>query len=176
MNKYKLKFTKLQNEIFRLLCIKAGKELNQRQIARLLNVSPTAIQKALPLMEKEGVIKVVKDKGINLKIILLDHHALVHKMLDNLSQILDSGLVEELEELYPGCAIILFGSYARGEDTIDSDIDIAVITPKQKNLELTHFEQILEREIRVQTYPSFEGLSEEMKKSIMNGIVLGGSL
>ncbi len=107
---------------------------------------------------------------------MLDHHALVHKMLDNLSQILDSGLVEELEELYPGCAIILFGSYARGEDTIDSDIDIAVITPKQKNLELTHFEQILEREIRVQTYPSFEGLSEEMKKIIMNGIVLGGSL
>ena len=66
MDMYKLKFTKLQLEIFRLLCVKAGERLNQRQIARLLKVSPTAIAKAIPKLEKESLL--IKEKLDKLKI------------------------------------------------------------------------------------------------------------
>ncbi len=66
MNPYKLKFTRLQNEIFRLLCIKAGMSLNQRGIAGILEVSPTAVSKAIKGMEKEEMIKVEKSQTMNL--------------------------------------------------------------------------------------------------------------
>jgi len=66
MDIYKLSFTKLQNEIFRLLCIKTGIILNKRRIAKMLKVSPTAIAKSLPTLEKKGLIKAEKDPQMNL--------------------------------------------------------------------------------------------------------------
>lgn len=40
---YKLKLTKLQQEILRLLFVKAGVSLNQKQIATTLEVTPPAV-------------------------------------------------------------------------------------------------------------------------------------
>ena len=54
---YKLKFTKLQNEIFRLLCKKSGESFNQKKIAEMLDVTPPAVKKALPLLEKESIVR-----------------------------------------------------------------------------------------------------------------------
>ena len=47
MDTYKLKFTRLQNEIFRLFCINAGKILNKREISLILKVSPTAVANSI---------------------------------------------------------------------------------------------------------------------------------
>src|SRR3989338_10887466 len=110
---YKLKFTRLQNEVFRLLCIKAGEKISQRQAAILLNVSPTAIAKAIPLMEKDSLIKVHRDKKMNLNFIELNRdepRSLEFKRAENLKLIFEFGLSDFLEEKFPGCTIILFGS------------------------------------------------------------------
>ncbi len=40
------------------------------------------------------------------------------------------GISERLKEKYGAKTVILFGSYARGEETDDSDIDLFVIAPK----------------------------------------------
>ena len=66
VNIYELKFTQLENMIFRLLCVNAGKYLNQREIAKILKVSPTAVAKSLPKLEKDGLIEVKKVGKINL--------------------------------------------------------------------------------------------------------------
>jgi len=79
MDTYKLKFTALQLEIFRLLCIKTNK-LNQREISRLLKVSPTAIHNSLNLLEKENLITINKDKSMNLKLIQLNREN--HKTIE----------------------------------------------------------------------------------------------
>ena len=42
-------------------------------------------------------------------------------------------LAYSIKQLHPDCAVILFGSYARGEQNDDSDLDICVLLP-----ELTH--------------------------------------
>ena len=60
VNTPKLKLTNLQQEILRLLFLKAGTQLNQRQIANLLNVSAPAVLKALPRLEK--YLKLHQDK------------------------------------------------------------------------------------------------------------------
>ena len=65
------------------------------------------------------------------------------KRAENLKLISESGLVDFLENEFPGCSIILFGSYSRGDDTTNSDIDIAVIGTKGKKIKLTKFDKLL---------------------------------
>ena len=173
---YKLKFTKLQNEIFRLLCIKAGISLNQRGIARILNVSPTAVAKALYLLDKEKIVIVSKSKEMNLTSIQLNRDKAVgFKRVENLKLIYESGLLGFLEEKFPGSTIILFGSYSKGEDTIKSDIDIAIIG-KEKKIDLIKFDKLLERRIFLHFYPSLKEMKKELKENILNGIILFGGI
>src|SRR3989344_7294918 len=103
METYKQKFTRLQSEIFSLFCFKAGEKLSQRTIAKFLKVSPTAIAKVLPLLEKEGLIKIEKGKNINLNFIFLDQNnkrAIELKRIENLKNIYESGLSDFLEESF----------------------------------------------------------------------------
>jgi|TARA_Y100000034_G_scaffold72774_1_gene87686 predicted nucleotidyltransferase len=179
MDMYKLKFTTLQNEIFRLFCIKAGIFLNQRGIARILKVSPTAIANALPLLNKEKLIKIDKSKEMNLTLVQFNRdnaRAINLKRIENLKLIYESGLVNFLFESFPGATIILFGSYSRGEDTLESDIDIAIIGVKEKNLDLIKFDKLLERNIIINFYNSFKEIHKHLRDSILNGILLSGSI
>jgi len=179
MDKYKLKFTRLQNEIFRLLCIKAGDSLNQRIIAELLKVSPTAVAKAMKSLEKSGLVKVEKSKRMKLNTVVLNREeskTMAFKRIENLKLIYESGLADFLEEKFAGGTIILFGSYSRGEDTVDSDIDIAIIGRKEKELDLSNFERMLERPIYLQHYESFRKIHGNLRENILNGIILAGSV
>ena len=61
VNIYKLELTTLQQEIVNLLFIKIG-PLNGRRISQILGVSPPAIGKALPELERKEYIILKKDK------------------------------------------------------------------------------------------------------------------
>jgi predicted nucleotidyltransferase len=179
MDKYKVKFTALQSEIFKLLCIKAGEKLNQRQISKLLKVSPTAIANSLPLLEKEELITKEKQKGMNLIWIGLNRSnkkIIQLKRVENLKTIYESGLISFLEEEFPSAAIILFGSYSRGDDTIKSDIDIAIIGNKEKKVDLKEYEQKFEKEIIINFYNSINKVHKELKENLCNGIILSGGI
>ncbi len=179
ININKLKLTNLQQDILRLLFVKAGILLNQRQIANSLNVSQPAVMKALPILEKENFILIKKDKetkrwaiglnGDNYKVMQL-------KRVDNLKQIYEYGLADFLEKEFAGAVIILFGSYSRGDDTINSDIDIAVIGRKEKIVNLEKFEKMFGREIRINFYNSFKDIHKNLKENLFNGIVLFGGI
>lgn len=176
---YKLKLTRLQNEIFRLLCINIGKAINQRTIADALKVSPTAVSKSLTTLKKEKLIVVKKDSRMNLTLVELNRDnslAIGLKRAENLRMIYESGLVNFLEEKFPGDVIILFGSYSYGEDYFNSDIDIAVIGAKQKEINLDKFEKLLEREININTYQNFKDIHKNLKSNIFNGIILSGRI
>ncbi len=179
VNKYKLKLTGLQQDILRLLFIKAGTFLNQRQIANLLEVSPPAVLKAIPWLEKENLIKIQQDKeskrwsiGLN-----RDYQQMMQfKRADNLKQIYESGLADFLEKEFAGATIILFGSYSRGEDIVNSDLDIAIIGRKDKLIDLTKYERELERLINLNCYDSFGKIHKHLKENLCNGIVLAGGV
>ena len=178
MDMYKLKFTRLQNEIFRLLCIKAGMSLNQRGIARILKRSPTAIANSIELLEKERLVKTEKSKTMNYISIEFNRDskkAIEFKRVENLKLIYESGLTDYLEETFPSCIIILFGSYSLGEDTTKSDIDIAVIDAKEKQIKLTDFDKRLERTIFLHFYKDLN-INANLKSNILNGIVLSGMI
>lgn len=179
VNLYKLKLTNLQQEILRLFFIKAGLSLNQRGIARLLGVSQPAVMKALPGLKKENLINVQQDKDSKRWSIDLNrenHKVMQLKRVDNLKQLYESGLVDFLEEKFAGAVIILFGSYSRGEDTEISDIDLAVVGRKEKDINLTYYCKLLERTINLNFYESFHKIHKHLKENIFNGIILTGGI
>ena len=179
MDTYKLKWTQLQQRIFRLLCIKSGKSLNQREIARILKVSPTSIAKSLPMLKKENLISIGKSKNMNLTLVELNRDnekAMELKRVENLKMIYESQIVNFLENNFPGCTIILFGSFSRGDDIFDSDIDIAIIGVKKREASLGKFEKILERTINLNFYRNIGEIHKHLRENIFNGIVLRGGI
>lgn len=179
INIYKVKLTILQQEILRFLFIKAGISFNARNLAKNLNVSPTAISKSLSLLEKENLIKIKKDRDsgrLSIELNRDNRKVIWLKRSDNIKQIYESGLVQFLYDNFPSATVILFGSYAFGEDTISSDIDMAIIGAKQKETKLAEFDKRLERTISLQYYKNFKEINKNLKENILNGIVLKGGV
>ncbi|MFH1211739.1 MAG: nucleotidyltransferase domain-containing protein [Candidatus Woesearchaeota archaeon] len=177
MDIYKLNFTKLELEIFLYLCIMSGDSLSQRDIAKKLRVSPTAVSNSVKNLEKQGLARINKTKNINFILFNRDSRKAVElKRAENLRQAYASGLADFLEEKLAGAAIILFGSYSRGEDTVSSDIDIAVIGRKSKEVDVSRHEKMLFRKINIQFYDSWKDMHIHLKNNILNGIVIAGSV
>ncbi len=174
---HKLRLTLLQQEILRFLFMNAGETFNARGLAIPLGVSQPAIAKALPSLEKQGFIRVTKDKkSKRLSIELNRENPLVigMKRADNIRQIYESGLAEFLRESFPGCAVILFGSFGKGEDTSKSDVDIAIVGTKSRTIDVSNFEKKLMKEIRINFYRSFKEINNELRNNILGGILLAG--
>ncbi len=179
VNTYKPKLTLLQQDILRCLFIKAGEPLNARTIANILKVSQPAISKSLPTLEKLNWVKVLKDKNSKRLSIELNRdntQTIWLKRADNIKQIYECGLVNFIYDNFAEATAILFGSYAFGEDTVKSDIDLAVIGSKQRDLDLSKFEKALERPITINFYKSFQSIDKHLLNNILNGIVLKGSV
>ena len=177
MDIHQLNFTLLEQKIFALLCLRAGEKLSQREIAKLLKVSPTAVSNSIKKLRKNDLIKVEKTKTINFISFNRDgQRAVEMKRVENLKNLYTYGLSDYLEEELAGATIILFGSYSMGEDTNTSDIDIAVIERKNKMLDIEKFEKILNRKININFYNSWKDIHKHLKNNILNGITLHGSV
>jgi len=183
MYTYKLKWTRLESEIFRYLCINAGTKINQRGIAKDLQISPTSVAKALRKLKEKNLVSEERHKLINLiswELNRDNNYVINLKRIENLKLIYESGLLSYLEEIFTGSTIILFGSYSRGEDILtserESDIDIAIIGKKEKPVNLDNFERKLKRKIILNFYSSLKSIHTNLRNNILNGIVLLGGI
>ncbi len=179
MDIYKERFTRLEREIIKFLCIHAGKGFNQREIALFLKVSPTAVANSLKNLEKESLIKLDRRKNTRPQQISLNfqnNSVFFIKRVENLRVVYESGLAEYLFDKLPGATIVLFGSYSWGEDSINSDVDIAVVGNLTKKIDLSTYESKISRKIIIQFFDSFDKINKNLKESILNGIILKGSV
>lgn len=162
----------------RLLFVKVGTSLNMNSIAKILGFSQPAVLKAIPLLRKEGLVNATQDKESSRWSIELnrDNRGVIGlKRADNLKQLYESGLVQAIYDIFPEATVILFGSYAHGEDTSQSDIDLAVIGSKNKEID-PKFDKMLERTITVNYYKSFNSIDKYLLNNILNGIILKGAV
>ena len=104
------------------------------------------------------------------------------KIVYNLNFIYQSGLVEFLNQSYNNPkAIILFGSFRKGEDTSSSDIDIAIESDVAKDykvlglMALSDFEKVIGRSIQIHEF-NRKSIDDGLFNNIANGIVLMGFL
>ncbi len=108
-------------------------EFHLSELASQAGVSKSTASRLLNGLKAWGVVKVI-DKGIILRIKANTENPefLKLKIAHNLYSIYSTNLVEFLNEaLGQPRAIILIGSFRRGEDISTSDIDIAVETTQE---------------------------------------------
>ena len=149
-------------------------------ISRKIKVAHTSVKANLKELVKAGIITEHKEKKgtrvfptyqANRESRLFRQQ----KILYNLSSLWESGIITYLEEKLAPKSIVLFGSYARGEDTEESDIDLFIECSKEE-VDVTAFEKKLHRKIELHFNKKFESYPKELKNNIINGIVLHGFL
>ncbi|MBU0459979.1 MAG: nucleotidyltransferase domain-containing protein [Nanoarchaeota archaeon] len=149
-----------------------------RQIERAVNVPLPSVLRYTKELSEEEIIKISKIAGI--KLFSADRTAkkfLFEKKHFNLQSLISAGLIDFLIDKYSNPTIIIFGSYARGEDTENSDVDIYIETLKKRSLNLTDFEKKIQRKIELFQYKDIRQIkNKELANNILNGTVLNGYL
>ena len=153
------------------------REAHLRELARKTGISFPWVRKLVYGLAKEGLLLRKKEHGLVLIKANRDNRLFrAFKQSYNLLSLHTSGLVSKLdEEFHRPQAIVLFGSYSKGEDIETSDIDIAVISNKDYSADLSGFEKKLQRSIKIQVLPR-ERIEREFWNTLANGIVLSGYL
>lgn len=152
--------------------------LRVRQIERMVQVPLPSVIRYTKELEQEKLIK--SAEIANVKVYSADRNSkyyVLEKKLFNLKRLFSSGFIDFLVEELHNPTIILFGSYARGEDIETSDIDLYIETPSKKTINVSSFEKKLQRRIQLLVHKSIKSVeNKELANNIVNGIPLHGFL
>ena len=152
--------------------------LRVRQIERELKVPLPSVIRYTKELETEGILQKVVISGV---IFFMANRAsplfLQEKKIFNLRNVYNSGLIDFLVREYSNPTIILFGSYARGEDIESSDMDIYLESSQSTRKDIGIFEKGLHRKIELFIYKKISFIkNKELANNIINGITLHGFL
>jgi len=143
-----------------------------RQLSRNVRLAPTSIRKHVKELEKNKLIKKKRVGVYDAYIANFNNEEFrFYKKMVNLVELHQSQLIHDLENKATPDTIILFGSYAKGEDTEQSDIDI-FIQAKEKKIDLKKYK--LQRKIHLHFVEDIKRLPKELQNNVGNGIILHG--
>lgn len=170
----------MEDKILELFFKEPEKEFYVREISRILKKSPTTISKHLKNLEKKKLL--IKENKFNHLLFKANNEDLRFKNTKlnyNLEIIRESGIIDYLSEEFNNPeAIILFGSYAKGENIRKSDIDLLVISPLKKDVKLEKFEKKLGKmQLFVESRKDITKMkktNKELLNSFINGKILYG--
>jgi len=150
------------------------KGLTVREIARLIKVSPPTASSLAKNLEKKSLIRVKKER-VQYKVFgnLENEDFRKLKRIYNIFSLLD--LTKFLIKNFKPNAVVVFGSYSKGEDMEDSDVDVFVNSVVKKRVVLEKFEKKLNRGIHLHVR-DIRKIPEELRKNIINGVILYGFL
>ena len=147
------------------------KGLTLREISRLSKVSLGKTSEIIRKLEEEKIIrKEIYGNTYVIKYNFENEKAILLKRSLNISLFLNSELYREITKNYPKTAILL-GSFEKGLDTENSDIDIAIISEAKPKINITRF---LERNVSVHWFKSESEIPKELAKSLINGFIIYG--
>ena len=144
-----------------------------REIGRKINLAQTSTRNNIRELEKQGLIIKKKSSPFDGFIANRENEKFTYyKQVYNIYSLYEikKKIVEEISPK----AIILFGSYLRGEDIETSDVDIIILSKIKKELDFSKFEKSLKRNIHLIFVKEFSELDDNIKKSINNGLVMHG--
>ncbi len=169
--------TSTTDRLLRFFLEHPTREAHLRELERTLKISLPWIRKLAATLVAEGFLVQRRERGlVLLKAHRDDERFRALKRSVNLYTLYESGLVAALTDAYNHPqAIVLFGSFARGEDTETSDIDVAVVTTRSARPDLTIFERRLHRKVRLQELRP-KRIEKEFLNTLANGIILSGYL
>ena len=116
-------------KVLRVFFDSPEKKFHIREIARITKLSPPGVMKIVKNLVKEGLLISVKGKVVKNVAASKTEKFIQMKRFFNIYSLYESGLVSFLRKEYEEPeAIVLFGSFRKGEDMTGSDIDIAIET------------------------------------------------
>lgn len=153
------------------------KEFGLREISRKVSLAPASVKKYLEELKKENLIESSNEKNSPAYKAKRDEQKF--KTLQKISIIYEletSGIIDYLwNEICPE-AIILFGSFSKGEAIENSDIDLFMITKiKREKINIDRYQKMFPHEIQLFTDES-DKIQKHLKSNLYNGIVLRGYL
>lgn len=163
-----------------------NRDFTLSEIAKEARISKSTASRLLANFGKYGIIKITPlgKNGHVLRIRANYENPLFRyqKIAYNLTTVYSGRIVEFLNEAFGHPkTIVLFGSFRSGEDTTGSDIDIAIETAGDRELqvlrlkELEAFESQTERQVKVHVF-NRKHIDLNLFNNIANGIVLSGFL
>jgi len=157
------------------------REFHLREIAKLAKVSSSTAKRFLDFYSEKGFLQKQRKANLALFKANVENPTFKHMKIGHFLLGLQP-LVNNLKEVYPNSSIILYGSCARGEDDLQSDIDLLIISRKKEKVELSKFEKKFERKINLLAYEphEWEEKAEKdrafYKRILTDGIPLQGNL
>ncbi len=146
-----------------------NKRFTVRELANITRIPKSTAQKYLMELKKEGLI--LGDKRASNSRLFK-----IKKINYIIEEIVESSLIEFLEEQLKPEVIILFGSFRKGESEKGSDIDLFVESLEEKELDLSKFEKKLKHSIHLFVEKNINQLPDNFKNNVINGIKLQGFL
>lgn len=160
-----------------------NKEFHIRELAKIIKLAPSTATKYLNDFKKQRLLERRSERGFVLyKANTEDQSYKDIKLHYNIKKIKESGLVEFLiDKLDHPEVIILFGSFRKAENTKESDIDLFIISPIKRQIDVSNFQKKLGHEIQlfIHSKKEFEAMKKsdkELLNNVINGIVLEGFL
>ena len=161
-------------KLLRLFLDSPTESFRLREIARLTKISPPSVINYLKEFEKEGLIRKQIKREIPFYTSIRDNsNFILYKKISIIFELNNSGLIDYLLDKLSPEAIILYGSYSKGESIENSDVDLFILG-KDKNIELANFEKKLNKRIHILFKESIKEIPNELKNNILNGVILKG--
>ncbi|MBR9690771.1 nucleotidyltransferase domain-containing protein [Candidatus Woesearchaeota archaeon] len=153
-------------------------KLRVREIERTLKLPlPSVIRYCKELEEEKILMKIRMGDVVFYTSNRTNDVYLLEKKLFNIKQLYISGLVDYLKKELSNPVVIVFGSYSKGEDTEESDVDIYLETPSSKKINLDSYEKKLKRKIQTFRYKSIKDVkNKHLANNIINGVILNNYL
>jgi predicted nucleotidyltransferase len=172
-----------KNKIIQILFKYPEKEFSLSDLAREAGVAKANIGSILKEFQEAGLISIEKLSKIwRIRANQTNWLYIRSKIVYNLNFIYMSGLVEFLVDYFKNPkAIVLFGSFRKGDDISNSDIDIAVESDEAASYEilelreLSDFEKICGRNIQIHVF-NRRNIDINLFNNVANGILLWGFL
>ena len=154
------------------------KKMRVRQIEREIKLPLPSVIRYCKELEKEEILKKEAISGVSTySADRASKKFLIEKRLFNIKSIFESGLPDYMIKEHFNPVIVLFGSYSKGEDTENSDIDLYVETPKKQNFKLEKFEKSLKRKIQIFNYKNIKDVpNPHLSNNIINGVTINNFL
>lgn len=152
-----------------------------RKLEKETGLSTTAVKTSIQKLESYKIVDVESTSlTTNVKAKTDSDSYTFYKRMFNLYKLQRYGFVEHVRKMFKPEAIVLFGSFSRGEDVEESDVDILVMTSNRKSEKLDKLVDIMENELKrkldITMLPSLDRSESEFKNAVANGIILYGYL
>jgi predicted nucleotidyltransferase len=165
-------------QVFYIDPVPQGIGFQLRELSRTAGIAPPSVKRYLKEFEKEGLIFEKKHRIYGYPVYYANRDSedfKLQKTIDTIMRIQESGLLAYLKDRCAPDCIVLYGSASRGEDLLESDIDLFISSSEEK-LNLAAFEKRLHRSIHILFAERFGSISSELKNNILNGKILAGYL